>query len=251
MAAKANGRQNMSLLMIAKSLAAAYHTFHWKITNATVRRLSGLKPGTRYEYQARIYCTDSLISLWSPYASFVTKQTCNEISLNTIKIIRLNEGTISVSAYDPDAVSYSFRYRETGTVEWTRLPLSPAAEVVITDLEKDKNIEIQVYTQCIQSAGQWSDSQPFTLQTTTAVRIPEQNNIRVYPNPSQGKIYIDLTGRSGTWDVQVINVLGQVVQSSRFSGGSLQTMHVEVLPNLYFLRLKQHDLEITQKIVFR
>lgn len=219
--------------------------------NATIRRLSGLEPGTPYEYQARIFCADSLISLWSPYGSFVTKRTCHEISGDKIVITRLDDRTVRVSAHEPDGVSYAFRYRATGTSEWTRLPLSSSAEVVINDLEKDKNYEIQVYTQCQWSAGQWSESQPFTLQTTTAVKIHEKNNIRVYPNPSEGQIYIDLTGRSGTWDVQVINVLGQVIKSDPFTGGSLQSMQLQVLPNLYFLRLRQHGLEIIQKIVIR
>lgn len=219
------------------------------LNNYSLRRLSDLQPATSYEVQARLMCTDSLVSWWSPYVTFMTLPNCPEIAPSQIIVSTVSENSVSISIKDSNAVSYAFRYRLLKDSTWNRLPLSSATEAVLNDLRRNQDYEVQVYTSCATSPGQWSESQYFLLQSTTAFKTVTNEQVTIYPNPSGGQIMVDLSRYSGNWEAQVLSMLGQVIWSKQLTAGAIQSLTLQLSPNVYLLRLIQGQEEKTFKLV--
>ncbi|OFY51606.1 MAG: hypothetical protein A2X22_14480 [Bacteroidetes bacterium GWF2_49_14] len=82
------------------------------------------------------------------------------------------------------------------------------------------------------------------------------NNIRVFPNPSQGSFTISgLSALNSTpTRVQILNRLGQVVYTQDYTGGPAGDLKIETQmleSGMYFLRIRLTDHTISQRLVIR
>ncbi|HTL80313.1 MAG TPA: T9SS type A sorting domain-containing protein, partial [Bacteroidia bacterium] len=66
------------------------------------------------------------------------------------------------------------------------------------------------------------------------------NGFRVYPNPANDHLSIDLANNAGA-DVQIINTLGQTMFSSHISGTHTEIITSSLDNGIYFLSLKNAD----------
>ena len=61
------------------------------------------------------------------------------------------------------------------------------------------------------------DETPTNTPDLAAVEHPLEQHLRVYPNPSRGMIYLDAGMPTGTWTIQVVDMLGHPVVSFPWS----------------------------------
>jgi hypothetical protein len=73
-------------------------------------------------------------------------------------------------------------------------------------------------------------------------------NIRIYPNPTEGKIIIE--GPLGNIQVSIVNTTGQVILNEKLSGLSRKSINLRNIPNgVYFLRLEYKEFQKNIKII--
>ena len=78
-----------------------------------------------------------------------------------------------------------------------------------------------------------------------------EKTIRIYPNPTKGRLKVDITGyeHSDKCTLLIVNMAGQQVLSSNASSASTE-LNLSSQPNgLYILRIKLNDEESTWKII--
>jgi len=74
------------------------------------------------------------------------------------------------------------------------------------------------------------------------------NNSNVYPNPTNGKVFIDNLGSSTT--VSVYNSLGQEVETSSHLQNDKTIIDLSNLPNaVYFVKITSNNQTKIQKII--
>jgi hypothetical protein len=87
------------------------------------------------------------------------------------------------------------------------------------------------------------------FMSTTSIESVENQQIRIYPNPTDGQLIID----NGQWtieNVEIFNVIGQSVYSSTLGVASTLRLDVSHLPSgIYFIRIQTENGVVAEKIV--
>jgi murein DD-endopeptidase MepM/ murein hydrolase activator NlpD len=88
-------------------------------------------------------------------------------------------------------------------------------------------------------------TQNFDILTTNGIDETNiQSNIRVYPNPTNGKIVIESkNNQSIKGTVDIFNLIGGLVFSSKITGSKLM-LTLNVAPGIYFYRIKEESNKI-------
>ncbi|WP_282136369.1 T9SS type A sorting domain-containing protein [Seonamhaeicola maritimus] len=80
----------------------------------------------------------------------------------------------------------------------------------------------------------------------------EDINIAVYPNPTEDRLNIKFGKLFNAVSVQVVNVLGQVVQSSEYKSISDIQLNLDTQTGLYILNIKADDvINVSKKIIVK
>ncbi len=74
----------------------------------------------------------------------------------------------------------------------------------------------------------------------------DQSNIRIYPNPSKGTIYVD--GLSGDANYSLTNISGTIVKSGLLSS---RTLTFDVAPGIYVIQIKDNETTLVQKLIIK
>ncbi len=79
----------------------------------------------------------------------------------------------------------------------------------------------------------------------TTVGLKENLNalavVRAYPNPITSALTIELSGTTETYDVELLNTLGQVVLSEKSKGKNLTLATENLNAGVYFVKVKNHQ----------
>jgi len=142
-------------------------------TAGNARVLTGLNPGTAYEWQVQTFCgtSNTNVSAWSVIITFTTQQSTSPCPVPT----GLQTDSISSSSARvywtpaPGAIGYTVRYRPLGSLSWLSAS-STTASRKLTGLLTGTQYEWQVQTVCSSntSSGSTSAFSPYALFTTTA-----------------------------------------------------------------------------------
>jgi Peptidase C10 family/Spi protease inhibitor len=137
-------------------------------TNATTtlhyNLLSGLTAGTAYEFQVRHECSAGVFSEYSQSSNFTTSggtpppiNTCTVEPATTLTTSSITETSGYIYSAEPNGrgKNKQFRYRKTGTTDWTTNALTTSYYNYLTNLSAGTNYEFQVRHEC--SAGVFSD----------------------------------------------------------------------------------------------
>jgi len=78
--------------------------------------------------------------------------------------------------------------------------------------------------------------------------IIQKNIFRIYPNPTADNIKIDLTDKSISTAIEIIDTYGRIIKSTRTNGqNSIEFDLSNYMPGLYLIRMK--DLNITRLLI--
>ncbi|MBN1413481.1 MAG: T9SS type A sorting domain-containing protein [Bacteroidales bacterium] len=78
-----------------------------------------------------------------------------------------------------------------------------------------------------------------------------ENNLIIYPNPSDGVIHVDLTSFAPVASIEVLDLAGRVVSTMKNASGKV-TLNITGMPSsLYFIRVNDGIHSIYKKVVLK
>ena len=183
--------------------------------------LSGLKPGTEYEFQAQRSCCPGQWSEYSNSEFFTTEgvqveDACASFLDSDLQTNSITENSAYVYTSRPygDDNLNQFRYRFQGATLWTYTPAEKGYSRLLSNLEDGTQYEYQVRHQC--AAGTWvnfSPSQTFTTKGPRGCEIFGTDNLLtssvtrttgyIYTSQPYGKVTNEFRYRpisSSTWE---------------------------------------------------
>ena len=75
-----------------------------------------------------------------------------------------------------------------------------------------------------------------------------QNDLRMYPNPSNGKIHIEVASFDKSDRIVILNELGEIVNSTRVNG-TTTTIELPISSGVYTLKYESSSGEYYRRIV--
>lgn len=152
------------------------------------------------------------------------------------------------------------RYRQTGASSWTTTKVSaPRTKLWITGLATAHPYEWQMKAVCQYgtSAGTaWTSVQSFTTTAsnklsrhTVSDAASEATRASIYPNPSSGILNV-VVPISGSYDIAVVNALGQQVLQLRQVTGTFQQLELTA-KGMYFVRISADNYSDVQRVVVK
>ncbi len=230
----------------------AIGTTAWSTTTTTnnyYRYLTGLSPGTDYEFQVRHNCSGTTWTDWSFSHTFRTlggaAAECDPIigDRQYFNAVTTNNAYI----YTPQPygqVANQFRYRAQGSNTWNNTTVSTLYYRYLTNLQPGTTYEFQTAHECvINSWTEWSSSKEFTTASKSSGGIvigkllpPLEDplfhqdmvadlNVEIYPNPSS-QVLNFMSSKSFTdqSNIRIIDVTGKVVNQQSLNAGDRQVV---------------------------
>jgi hypothetical protein len=249
-------------------------------TTSTSRSITGLTASSLYDWRVRANCTGSSSAYAQAQFTTTAASTCPgpyDISTNgttggaaTIPLNTDVKGLINPSG-DNDYYRFVITTGGTITMTLTTLPanyqlrlLNSAGSTLQTSNNNGTNNETinatvaagtyyaRVYP---RNNNQWNATICYTLrvQTGTASRFEEYNvnNIRLYPNPVDNILIVDLGNLSGKATIKIYDINGRIVIDQSANPGINRLYTNKLSSGLYFVKVIENNgnLIYNQKIV--
>ncbi len=87
-------------------------------------------------------------------------------------------------------------------------------------------------------------------QAVTTIGIDENlnRNFKIYPNPSNGKVYLDMLNVSNPIEIIIMDVNGKVVTNAIVKSKTIKLDLAHLKNGIYFVKVKTNNTSITKKI---
>ena len=143
------------------------------------------------------------------------------------------------------AVSYLLRYKAAAVTNWTELSVTTNTHT-LSGLETCQDYEVQVKTVCADDQSDYTDQISFKMDCLTATQdlSGDLMDLRLYPNPFTDDLKISFrTANDGMITIDLLNRLGQVVQSEIRMGGRSEIFFTgkDLSAGLYFVRFRNEE----------
>lgn len=93
-----------------------------------------------------------------------------------------------------------------------------------------------------------SNSAGIAVNKLSGVRVKDGNNVRVYPNPTNGKIRVE-SALPGKTDIIVTDITGRILLSKQYDGTTIDMDLSEHHSGVYFIKLSQNGVDIVKKLI--
>ena len=216
----------------------------------------GLLFGTTYYWHVKAAHTKDTTE-WSDTWSFETINTVyltspgqGDTVVITLPILEWEDLT-GISAYEVQYdTSINFNNAETyNDIDTSRFQ-------VIFPLETGKTYYWHVRAYEDGDTTNWSDTWHFFIGSESGIEdlILNKNNVNIFPNPSQGKLSIELNAQQQTSvRITISDLLGQAVINNEYSfdkGLNTKTIDLSDMNNgIYIIKLQSGEIVLTEKIV--
>lgn len=106
------------------------------------------------------------------------------------------------------------------------------------------------YTYTNTSGCSSMDSTQVTVDLCTGIQPTADQQIRAYPNPTSGMLFIDLGNRSGEVTMQIMEMNGKVVkEEKRNANGNISTDISDLAVGIYLLKVEMNGQVTTMKLI--
>ncbi|NOT37250.1 MAG: T9SS type A sorting domain-containing protein [Saprospiraceae bacterium] len=157
-------------------------------------KINQLKPNSFYIYQVQTLCANNKISSFSTSRFFKTREDCQFDTLQDVGVFVVNDTIISLQVNQQNYFRIEIRYREKGMTDWILKSFSKG-DIPILEIQVKKNVkyELQGLVYCADNNNsQWSESRIFSTLGNTANKNFEFTTIKIFPNPGNGLLDLDL-----------------------------------------------------------
>jgi hypothetical protein len=232
-------------------------------TTATSVGLTGLTPGTTYDYRVRTNCASS--SSTYSMAQFTTTSivTCSAPTGLTSSAVTTTGATVSWTAVS-GAVSYDVDYKPASSATWINAVTGTAStSVTISGLTPATLYDWRVRANCSSGSSTYATAQFTTVSTTCAstldnstngtiagaATIPFNTNVTGLISPSGdidhykfvittgGTITVTLGTLPFDYDLRLLNSAGTQIAISQAGGTSNESISRNVSPGTYYARV--------------
>jgi PKD repeat protein len=101
------------------------------------------------------------------------------------------------------------------------------------------------------SSGSCPNTKTFTIsvnRTTGLAEAFETGSIKIYPNPAQNYLQVEVPERENVTEVQLTNAIGQVVATQKPTAGQVRLNVSNVAGGIYFVKIINNEGSITKKV---
>lgn len=85
-----------------------------------------------------------------------------------------------------------------------------------------------------------------------ALNSLENKNISVYPNPSNGTLFVDLNEVKATCTISIIDITGKQIFTQQISGGKIQALNLsELVSGICFLHIDSEESTTVKRIIIK
>ncbi|MDW8157294.1 MAG: fibronectin type III domain-containing protein [Bacteroidia bacterium] len=237
---------------------------------STSYTLQGLSPNTRYEFSIRTLCANGQVAGNSAIQTYTTASPsagCLTPGNITVQNITRSSARVTWRAVS-GAVCYIITYGPVGTPASTWSQLLVPANATSTQLDNlQAGVRYGVVMQtncslCSSRAGTRSTESNIieflTLPSREAQQVGSELilvNAKLYPNPTQGKVILEVSNFSiSELEIRILDLEGRVLQKQYILGKMDDVLQVELdLSNyssgIYILQLQSKGIIKTQKII--
>lgn len=184
---------------------------------------------------------------------------CISFGCPTIQGLELDSTTFSSATIniigDLNAESQGYRYRKIGEPDWIENTTTELT-LILEDLEKCTEYEIQAKTNCIGEESDFSDI--LTFKTACDSRIEGEDapqNLLVQPNPFSSEVQLKLNTINSLENCQVIvyNNIGEAIyklNDMNFSAGTntIRLNLEDLSSGLYIVQVRNENIKLTKKV---
>jgi uncharacterized repeat protein (TIGR01451 family) len=157
---------------------------------------------------------------------------------DTLYMLDLQEGTLSVNiiqngfVLSADIFGVSYRW----------LDCNNGYSIISGETNSSFTATVNgSYAVEVSENGCTDTSACFTISTIGVTENSFGENIRIYPNPSNGKLFIDLGRNTEKMNVSVKNAIGQIVYSETYQNKNILELNLNVERGIYFLELMSEE----------
>jgi hypothetical protein len=198
-------------------------------TNGTT--LSGLKPGTTYEWQVRSFCS-GYTSAFTPSAFFTTTDTCGFLGDVSIVQMRPNSVTLKWGNTSPmDSIRIRITNVVTGARRTVKLNYNPTTGTYrVNGLQANTQYYAELRGTCSNGVvGAWTQPLYFTTPGST-LREGDPLQLNAYPNPASDLITYSFNSESDEpYSIRVCDMSGrQLMQEIRQAQTGTSTNEIPV-----------------------
>lgn len=217
-------------------------------TEQTNWQVEELTPETTYQWQVRAsnttgqsaYSTSS--SFTTPPAGYPPMPPSNLIAANITNV----KATLS---WDPvnETLSYDIFVKADGSEEWTEYS-SEEPLFELTGLTPSTEYTWKVRGTNTFGTGDFSDTQSFTTESGVGINMLSQDNVKLYPNPSNGLLYIECDCENQKI-IRISNPEGQIVMEAKtFNNAFL--LDINHLSNgIYFISIENNNQKVVRRLI--
>jgi hypothetical protein len=166
---------------------------------------------------------------------------------------------VDLGTLDPAFAQTNFTYTDTlpdntkQTPVVTATPNNSGSIVTITDAtnvqatdEADRTTTVVVTSE--SGVVEYTYKVIFYSENTTGIEDVANSNFRLYPNPSNGIVYVENSGFNSDVRIEILNILGRVVQTKQFDvlSGKTKIDLNDQPAGLYLMSIKSRE---TSKVI--
>ncbi len=190
------------------------------------------------------------------YALQSISNLCNNNSANASAVITVNNAvtTAGFNVMPMGGMDYHFMNTSANAVSYTwnfgdgTTFTTTTADTMHTYMAPGI---YQVSLTATGACGSQTSVQTITVAMTGTASSLDQVLAQVYPNPSNGQVFIELTGTTSTFDMTVENLQGQVITEGQIVGGNRAEINLETTPGVYIVRLQNGEQTLVRKLVIQ
>lgn len=197
---------------------------------------------------------------------------CENIGEGTATITMNYAPASPIAPITPDSVDYVETTQSTAQIdavenatayEWTMEPATAGTfegegmEVLINwNTEYTGTVMVMARAQNDCGFGEWSPATEVVLSSTVGLYTNNDQNFKLYPNPSDGNIHLDFGNEvSGKLQINVTNTLGKVVFAEEIDANTINGKHLLELQQLdngvYLIQITAIDYNAVKQLVIR
>lgn len=218
--------------------------------------LTGLTDNFTYSVAVADSClTSGTVSDFTPAISFTTRY-CQPVT--NVEVSNITATSAHVT-WTGNGNSYTIEYGEGNFSEGTGTTVSNITgnSYTINGLQKDTEYSVYVRKNCTATAHSlWSQRKVFTTTNEGIMTLDSQHTtLSLYPNPANGHTTLTLSGIEGTCQVNIVDLNGRTLYSTKLDGCYEQcTTRIDLgtIPSgTYFVQVAGKNANIVRKLIVK